>query len=417
MRRAYCAMYSGEERYILRPSTRIGRPALGMALIGLEETASIRSMVSRAAFGPTEQLRPITSTAHESISRVKVSGSAPPGRWPKSSMVTWAMIGTASPIESRAANTAWRSSSRLPKVSKISTSTPASTSASTCSRKAARASANDVGPSGSMHTPSGPTAPATKAVSCAASRASRTPARLISFNFSAIPKAARRTRLAPNVFVSRISAPDVVAGQLSNRTCENCCTYNMLKLTRLLHFHQPQRIDLLDHYERALFNQMLGEQDPDSPHGFNIYYTGLSPGAFKQQPSFMGTNPNVYSTNYTNFSCDHATGMETQAKFADTIYSRDEKGIFVNLFIPSVVTWGDGAMTIRQTTRFPDEPRTRITVAAGQATVALRVRIPSWVAGRAQAWLNGARLEKPSAPGSWLVIERDWRTGDSLEVS
>jgi uncharacterized protein len=49
--------------------------------------------------------------------------------------------------------------------------------------------------------------------------------------------------------------------------------------------------------------------------------------------------------------------------------------------------------------------------------VALRVRIPSWVAGRAQAWLNGTRLEKPSAPGSWLVIERDWEAGDSLEVS
>ena len=212
-------------------------------------------------------------------------------------------------------------------------------------------------------------------------------------------------------------APDVVAGQLSNHTCENCCTYNLLKLTRLLHFHQPQRIDLLDQYERALFNQMLGEQDPDSPHGFNIYYTGLSPGAFKQQPSFMGTNPNVYSTDYTNFSCDHATGMETQAKFADTIYSRDAKGIFVNLFIPSVVTWGDGAMTIRQTTQFPDEPRTRITVASGQATVALRVRIPSWVAGTAQARLNGARLEKPSIPGSWLVIERTWQAGDSLEVS
>ena len=155
-------------------------------------------------------------------------------------------------------------------------------------------------------------------------------------------------------------APDVVAGQLSNRTCENCCSYNMLKLTRLLHFHQPERIDLLDYYERTLFNQMLGEQDPRSPHGFNIYYTGLSPGAFKQQPPFMGADPNVYSTNYTNFSCDHATGMETQAKFADTIYSRDANGISVNLFIPSEVTWGNGTITLRQTTGFPDEPGTRI---------------------------------------------------------
>jgi DUF1680 family protein len=212
-------------------------------------------------------------------------------------------------------------------------------------------------------------------------------------------------------------APDVVAAQLSNRTCENCCSYNMLKLTRLLHFHQPQRIDLLDHYERALFNQMLGEQDPDSPHGFNIYYTGLSPGAFKQQPSFMGSNPNVYSTNYTNFSCDHASGMETQAKFADTIYSRDAHGLYVNLFIPSVVNWGDAGMTIRQSTDFPNEPRTRITVTSGQATMAIRVRIPSWVAGRAQAWLNGARLDDPGTPGTWLAVERNWQPGDGLEVS
>ena len=31
--------------------------------------------------------------------------------------------------------------------------------------------------------------------------------------------------------------PDTVAAQLSNFTCENCVSYNMLKLTRLLHFH------------------------------------------------------------------------------------------------------------------------------------------------------------------------------------
>ncbi len=46
-------------------------------------------------------------------------------------------------------------------------------------------------------------------------------------------------------------APDVIAGQLSNRTCEGCVTYHMLKLTRLLHFHQQDRTDLLDYYERA----------------------------------------------------------------------------------------------------------------------------------------------------------------------
>ena len=212
-------------------------------------------------------------------------------------------------------------------------------------------------------------------------------------------------------------APGDIAGQLTNRTCENCCSYNMLKLTRLLHFHQPHRTDLLDHYERTLFNQMLGEQDPRSRHGFNIYYTGLSPGAFKQQPAFMGSDPDVYSTNYHNFSCDDATGLETQAKFADTVYSRDQAGLYVNLFVASEVTSQDRELTIRQDTGFPDEPATHLTVLSGTARMALRVRIPSWVAGAARAWLNGRELAGRAAPGSWLATDRAWSPGDRLTVS
>ena len=52
---------------MLRPSTRCGRPALGMALKGLEESGIMRSMVSSVALGPTEQLRPMASTGQESM--------------------------------------------------------------------------------------------------------------------------------------------------------------------------------------------------------------------------------------------------------------------------------------------------------------------------------------------------------------
>jgi DUF1680 family protein len=114
--------------------------------------------------------------------------------------------------------------------------------------------------------------------------------------------------------------------------------------------------------------------------------------------------------------------METQSKFADTIYSRDRHGLFVNLFIPSEVTWGDNRMRIRQETRFPDEPGTRLTVLAGQARIALRVRIPGWAAAPARAWLNGRELTGRelagrAAPGSWLVLDRSWSPGDTLRVS
>jgi uncharacterized protein len=216
--------------------------------------------------------------------------------------------------------------------------------------------------------------------------------------------------------------PDVVAGALSNYTCEGCVTYNMLKLTRLLHFHDLERVDLLDHYERGLFNQMLGTQDPDSPHGFVCYYTGLSAGAFKQQPLnyFPRGDPNVYSTDYDDFTCDNATGLETQAKFADTIYTRDALGVYVNLFIPSEVHCADQNITLRQTTAFPDDPVVRITVVKGSATMVLRVRVPSWTAGAPAVLLNSAQLRDavvPSGAGGWVVVGRRWQPGDWLQVT
>jgi DUF1680 family protein len=213
-------------------------------------------------------------------------------------------------------------------------------------------------------------------------------------------------------------APDVVAGQLTNFTCENCVSYNLLKLTRLLHFHQLTRADLIDYYERTLFNQMLGEQDPASPHGFNCYYTGLSAGAFKRQPLnyFAGGNPNVYASDYDTFTCDTATGLETQAKFADTIYTRDADGLYVNLFIPSQVR--SHGLVLQQATGLPDDPATRLTVLSGSATMTLRVRVPGWVAGRPIVTLNGTPVpDLPLEQSNWIALRRRWQAGDLLEVT
>ena len=212
--------------------------------------------------------------------------------------------------------------------------------------------------------------------------------------------------------------PDTVAAELSNFTCENCVSYNMLKLTRLLYFHQPQRADMLDYYERTLFNQMLGEQDPASPHGFNCYYTGLSSGAFKRQPLnyFPQGNPGIYATDWDTFTCDTATGLETQAKFADTIYSRDADGLYVNLFIPSQVR--SQGLVLQQATGFPDDPVIRLSVISGAATLTLRVRVPKWVAGPPTARLNGKLLrDLPEAGPSWIALRRPWQAGDLLEVT
>jgi hypothetical protein len=212
--------------------------------------------------------------------------------------------------------------------------------------------------------------------------------------------------------------PGVIAAALSNYTCEGCVTYNMLKLTRLLHFHDPTRTDLPEYYERALFNHLLGAQDPRSPHGFVCYYTGLSAGAFKQQPLnyFPRGDPDVYATDYDTFTCDTATSLETQAKFGDSIYGRDASGVYVNLFIPSEVRCADQGLTLRQETGFPDDPSTKLTVTSGDAVMLLRIRAPGWIAAEPRVVLNGTPL-RIAASGGWIVIGRRWQAGDEVTVT
>ncbi|WP_262698562.1 MULTISPECIES: beta-L-arabinofuranosidase domain-containing protein [Streptomyces] len=217
--------------------------------------------------------------------------------------------------------------------------------------------------------------------------------------------------------------PDEIASRLSDVTCENCNSYNMLKLGRHLFLHRPSRTEYMDHYEWTLYNQMLGEQDPDSRHGFVTYYTGLRAGSQRQPKGGLGAAPGSYSSDYDNFSCDHGTGLETHTKFADTIYfhsaATGRPTLFVNLFIPSELRWRRTGVTLRQETGHPLDDRTRLTVTRGRARFALRIRIPGWLSetGRtAVLKVNGRPARTPVEPGTYATLERYWGPGDSVEL-
>src|SRR5437879_5844504 len=57
------------------------------------------------------------------------------------------------------------------------------------------------------------------------------------------------------------SDPGVLSTQLSSQTAEDCCVYNMMKLTRHLFAWSP-RASYIDYYERVLLNHRMGTIDP-----------------------------------------------------------------------------------------------------------------------------------------------------------
>ena len=185
---------------------------------------------------------------------------------------------------------------------------------------------------------------------------------------------------------------------------ETCNTYNMLKLTQALYTQAPSA-RYMDYYERALYNHILPSE---APGGGFVYYTPMRPGHYR-----------VFSRDFDAFWCCVGTGMENHGKYGGMIYAEAPHRLYVNLFIPSVLTDKAHGLTLRQETRFPEEPKTRfvLTVTRPQK-MTLSLRYPAWVApGALTVRVNGHPVKTAARPGSFVDVSRVWRTGDRVDMA
>ncbi len=189
---------------------------------------------------------------------------------------------------------------------------------------------------------------------------------------------------------------------LNGYTGETCCTYNMLKLSRHL-FCWTGDVNIANYYERALYNHILGQQDPET--GMVCYFLPLLNGAHK-----------VYSTKENSFWCCVGSGFESHAKYGEAIYYHNDKGIYVNLFIPSVVNWKEKGFRLKQETTFPSAETTVLTVETEQPVqTTVYLRYPSW-SGKVSVLVNGKKMPVKQKPGSYIALTRRWQSGDRIEA-
>jgi len=185
-------------------------------------------------------------------------------------------------------------------------------------------------------------------------------------------------------------------------TTECCCSYNMLKLTRHLYSWNPEP-RYFDYFERALMNARIGTIRPEK--GYTQYYLSLTPGAWK-----------TFNSEDKSFWCCTGTGVEEYGKLNDSIYWHDDRGLYVNLFIPSELNWQTKGLRVKQETRFPDEGGTSLTITADKPVqMAIRLRVPVWTKAP-RVKLNGRGLEGSAEPGSYFTLDRAWKTGDRVEL-
>ncbi len=183
-------------------------------------------------------------------------------------------------------------------------------------------------------------------------------------------------------------------------TAETCNTHNMLKLTSAL-FERGPRIDYADYYERALYNHILASIAPDT--GDVTYFTPLY-GNFR--------------TYLNGTFCDNGTGIENTPRYNEGIYFEQGSSLWVNLYIPSVLTWDATGLTIQEGGNAAAGEQVSITITKGsngtQAT--LNLRIPYWVSGAPTVAVNGVQQQSVST-GTYFPISRQWEVGDVITLT
>jgi uncharacterized protein len=187
-----------------------------------------------------------------------------------------------------------------------------------------------------------------------------------------------------------------------------CGAYAHFKLTRyLLRVTREARYG--DSMERVMYNTVLGAK-PLLPDGSAFYYSDYNfhGSKFYHQAQWARST----------WPCCAGTLPQVAADYRLNCYFRDADGIYVNLYVPSSVRWThNGAqLSLKQTSNYPFASEVNFEVTASKKSeLAVKLRIPAWAEGATVA-VNGKRIQETVTPGKFALIQREWKSGDRIEV-
>lgn len=190
----------------------------------------------------------------------------------------------------------------------------------------------------------------------------------------------------------------VLDRERTNCNCETCNVYNMLKLSRLLFCITGDK-RYTDYYDNAFVNSILSSQNPDT--GMTTYFQPMAGGFFK-----------VYSRPYDKFWCCTGTGMENFTKLGDSAFYSDGKGIYVEQYLSSELSYGGVRLVLQ--CDFPLSDRAEIEVKEAKSAFSLFLRIPEWAAGELSVTQNGRRTEPKERAGHLCLRVKE---GDRLSLT
>ena len=183
-----------------------------------------------------------------------------------------------------------------------------------------------------------------------------------------------------------------------------CGAYGQFKITRyLLRVTRDSRYG--DSMEQVLYNTVAGAK-PILADGTSFYYSDYNSEGAKK----------VYYKD--KWPCCSGTFPQLTADYGISSYYAGKDGIYVNLFLPSRVTWmqNRARCTLTQQTTYPTSNATQLQLdMARPENFTVYLRIPAWTDAKTRISVNGKRAVGDIVPGKFFALPRTWKNGDRVE--
>ena len=183
-----------------------------------------------------------------------------------------------------------------------------------------------------------------------------------------------------------------------------CGAYGHFKITRYL-LRVTRDSGYGDSMERVLYNTIAGarliRQD-----GTSFYYSDYNSREAKKE---------WYRDKWP---CCSGTFPQLSADYGISSYYQGRDGVYVNLFLPSRLTWTQGSTRCSLTlkTDYPNAGRIQFDLAmARPENFTIYVRVPGWAGPKTSLEVNGKRIANELTPGKFLALSRMWKDGDRVE--
>ncbi len=172
-----------------------------------------------------------------------------------------------------------------------------------------------------------------------------------------------------------------------------------------------------DSIERVLYNTILGAW-PVQIDGSSFYYSDFHHSGTK---TYRQGEPNAtYRWDRDpKWPCCSGTLPQITADYTITAYFRAADGVYVNLYVPSRLTWTTNSTrcVLTQQTAYPTDNLVSMRLElTSPADFSLHLRIPAWAGSHSSVSVNGQRVKAEIAPRTFFALRRTWKSGDLVEL-